>query len=163
MGRFGFDANLIAQKISTLSGGQRSRVAFALLTWQVPHCQSHTQGRTCMHAMSGGMRCVGVPIAHTLCWCPPYVLVIIMDEPTNHLDLDVRHQTRTHFTRTQYTPSSPRLVCIGRRLSVRYRLSIPSSMVSALTAVLFPPSRIMLNVSSIKLRTTRSLSISVSR
>jgi len=37
MGRFGFDQNLIAQKISTLSGGQRSRVAFALLTWQEPH------------------------------------------------------------------------------------------------------------------------------
>lgn len=37
MGRFGFDAGLIAQKISTLSGGQRSRVAFALLTWQEPH------------------------------------------------------------------------------------------------------------------------------
>jgi hypothetical protein len=37
MGRFGFDQNLISQKISTLSGGQRSRVAFALLTWQEPH------------------------------------------------------------------------------------------------------------------------------
>ena len=37
LGRYGFDAQLAGQKISTLSGGQKSRVAFALLTWKDPH------------------------------------------------------------------------------------------------------------------------------
>ena len=37
LGRFGFDAHLVAQKIGQLSGGQRSRVAFAILTWKEPH------------------------------------------------------------------------------------------------------------------------------
>ena len=37
LGRFGFDSHLIQQKIGELSGGQRSRVAFAILTWKEPH------------------------------------------------------------------------------------------------------------------------------
>ena len=36
-GRFGFDAHLVQQKIGQLSGGQRSRVAFAILTFKEPH------------------------------------------------------------------------------------------------------------------------------
>jgi ABC-type Mn2+/Zn2+ transport system ATPase subunit len=37
LGRFGFDERLANQKMQTLSGGQRSRVAFAVLTWKEPH------------------------------------------------------------------------------------------------------------------------------
>jgi ATPase subunit of ABC transporter with duplicated ATPase domains len=37
MGRFGLDSHLIQQKIGELSGGQRSRVAFAIVTWKEPH------------------------------------------------------------------------------------------------------------------------------
>ena len=37
LGRYGFDAHLTQQKIGELSGGQRSRVAFAILTWREPH------------------------------------------------------------------------------------------------------------------------------
>lgn len=38
LGHFGFDKNLIEHKIGTLSGGQKSRVAFAVLSWNNPHC-----------------------------------------------------------------------------------------------------------------------------
>merc|ERR1712130_568910 len=37
LGHFGFDGNLVNHKIKTLSGGQKSRVSFALLTWTNPH------------------------------------------------------------------------------------------------------------------------------
>jgi len=37
MGRVQFDAALLSQPLGTLSGGQQSRVAFALLTWNEPH------------------------------------------------------------------------------------------------------------------------------
>eukprot|EP00461_Guttulinopsis_vulgaris_P001550 UN01550 len=37
LGKFGFDKILAEQKIEKLSGGQKSRVAFAVLTFQQPH------------------------------------------------------------------------------------------------------------------------------
>jgi len=37
LARFGVTAELCAQRIGTLSGGQKSRVAFALVTWTRPH------------------------------------------------------------------------------------------------------------------------------
>ena len=38
LGHYGFDADLISNKISTLSGGQKSRLAFATMCWYNPHC-----------------------------------------------------------------------------------------------------------------------------
>lgn len=38
LGHYGFDINLISNKISTLSGGQKSRLAFATMCWYNPHC-----------------------------------------------------------------------------------------------------------------------------
>lgn len=37
LGSFGLGGDLALQKIRTLSGGQKSRVAFALITWKKPH------------------------------------------------------------------------------------------------------------------------------
>ncbi len=37
MGQFGFNSALIKQTIKTLSGGQKSRIVFAVLTWTKPH------------------------------------------------------------------------------------------------------------------------------
>jgi len=37
LARFGVTSELCAQRIGTLSGGQKSRVAFALVTWTRPH------------------------------------------------------------------------------------------------------------------------------
>jgi ATP-binding cassette, subfamily F, member 3 len=38
LGHYGFDVDLISNKISTLSGGQKSRLAFATMCWYNPHC-----------------------------------------------------------------------------------------------------------------------------
>lgn len=38
LGHYGFDGILISNKISTLSGGQKSRLAFATMCWYNPHC-----------------------------------------------------------------------------------------------------------------------------
>ena len=37
LGSFGVSGDLALQRMKTLSGGQKSRVAFALLTWKKPH------------------------------------------------------------------------------------------------------------------------------
>ena len=37
LGRFGVRGDLALQRISTLSGGQKSRVAFAAMAWKHPH------------------------------------------------------------------------------------------------------------------------------
>ena len=37
LGRFGLSGELALQTIATLSGGQKSRVAFAILSWRKPH------------------------------------------------------------------------------------------------------------------------------
>ena len=34
----GLSGDIVLRAISTLSGGQKSRVAFGMLTWQKPHC-----------------------------------------------------------------------------------------------------------------------------
>jgi ATP-binding cassette, subfamily F, member 3 len=38
LGHYGFDINLISNRISTLSGGQKSRLCFAIMCWANPHC-----------------------------------------------------------------------------------------------------------------------------
>merc|ERR1712060_73577 len=37
LGRFGFGQDLVKKKIGLLSGGEKSRVAFSILTWENPH------------------------------------------------------------------------------------------------------------------------------
>ena len=37
LGSFGLSGDLATQKISTLSGGQKSRVSFAIISWKKPH------------------------------------------------------------------------------------------------------------------------------
>lgn len=96
MGRFGFDANLIAQKISTLSGGQRSRVAFALLTWQEPHLIIMvSQARMTQIRMGGNWNDTNVDwfrlisdLRSVFVFLSSLFLSRFQDEPTNHLDLE---------------------------------------------------------------------------
>ncbi|RYG46993.1 ATP-binding cassette domain-containing protein, partial [archaeon] len=37
LGSFGISGDLALQRMGTMSGGQKSRVAFAILTWKKPH------------------------------------------------------------------------------------------------------------------------------
>jgi ABC-type polysaccharide/polyol phosphate transport system ATPase subunit len=37
LGQFGVVGDMALQRIATLSGGQKSRVAFAIVTWKKPH------------------------------------------------------------------------------------------------------------------------------
>ena len=78
LGSFGVSGPLALQPIYTLSGGQKSRVALAKLTWPQPNLLLLGACVTCCACcMRVPIRCVSSPPAHRNA-----------DEVTNHLDID---------------------------------------------------------------------------
>lgn len=82
---FGINSELAAQPMYTLSGGQKSRVAFSKITWSKPHLLllGETETEFMAHA----------PLVVHLFFCffnirPLFFLHFNTDEPSNHLDLD---------------------------------------------------------------------------
>ena len=72
-GQFGVTGDLALQQVESLSGGQKSRVAFAVLCGHSPNFL--VLGTLRLHC------CTDIPTNFTVLYCAS-------DEPTNHLDIE---------------------------------------------------------------------------
>jgi hypothetical protein len=94
LGKFGLIGDLTLMQIGNLSGGQKSRLAFAIITWKEPHSQSSGTIHPHTPCDARVLRVSGTDLTSRSCLCVDWRvnmhLVLIMDEPTNHLDMEVR-------------------------------------------------------------------------
>lgn len=87
LGSFGLGGDLGLQRIRTLSGGQKSRVAFALITWKKPHLLCLDEGESTKFRVSNmgaamcalllsppALRCYSIPTTLNLLLLPVVLL-----------------------------------------------------------------------------------------
>src|SRR5690606_5753010 len=93
LGKWNFPGDRAFESIDAFSGGEKARLALALIAWRQPNVllldePTFPGDRACesIDAFAGGEKArLGLAL---LAWLQPNVL--LLDEPTNHLDLDMR-------------------------------------------------------------------------